>query len=298
MKKLFIALFLMIACFLFVGCSTGTDGSKENNEKEQGEKKNDDKEPSKGAYVAEFKTDWIELATTSNAYEDWYAKKYYYDVKFDKDGKCTDYTTTYELIDASYYEDSNDRLESGNYKPVWNSEKTQFTNSRSHNYTEVEDIYESWDNDYLPYTVYYSDNTSKRYEVPSQAQKDADLLKNLGISVATLTQGPAKNPTVRSQTQTSISVFFECDDLNIDKLNAFGLAVYNAIKEIADGGIMYDYIEYTPIEECPQIENSYSSLYFMYKFNSVKINLSTSIYTNWDTGEKFISIAVAKSAWN
>lgn len=294
MKKLAKTFLLGIACMLAsCGGATGNGGGSSTT----GGGGNGG-QPSSGAYVTELKTDWAALVEGSTAYDDWCAEKYYYDVKFDKDAKCTAYDTVYQLRAGSDWEIVNERLESGNYKPVWNSDKTSFSNSRSHNYTKIDSVREGWNEDYYSYTVFYSDGTSTRVEEPTQAQKDADLLKNLGITKDILVQSGTRNPSYHNQKQYQIGAYLECDDLDLTKINAYGASLYNAIKQIADGGIMYDYIEYTPIDTCPQITNVFSSVMFMYKFNGVKINVSTSIYDDYSGGPKKISVAVAKSAWN
>lgn len=267
----------LLAVVVLLGCLMVTACNNEDNtgdSTKQGQTGND----KHSGYIKNFKGDWITLNEGADAHDHWHADKYYYDISFDENGKCTGYLTHYNFPDPSLYEDANDTLESGNWKPTWNDAHTEFITKRnSISYIEIEDAYDAFDSKYFAYTITWSDNSTQRVEVPSQAQKDQDLLTNLGITRDILSQAPGSDLQIMHQYKTQIFAYLKTSDPSIETINAYGEALYNAIKAVADDGIMYDYIEYKPVTECPQVTSIYESVMFMYKVNGVKINVSASI---------------------
>lgn len=259
--------------FALVACGGTNEGGNENGGNNGGNQSG--KEPGKGAYVETIKSDWVALVEGAAAYDDWCADKYYYEYKFDKDGKCEYYRTYYNFPDTSKYEEANDRLESGNWKPTWASDHTNFYTSSSYISTMTpEKAVNNLDEKYFAYTITYSDKATKSVPVPSAEQQAADLLANLGVSKETFNIAPGSNPVLYNQTKVQVGCKLVCEGANKDLLNQYARGLFDALKAVADGNKIYDYIDYSmEITECPQVGSEFESVYFMYRVKGNKFNV-------------------------
>lgn len=288
--KIVLLLTLCLVCALSACCGGKDDNGSGSDGKTGG--KTDGKKHS--GYIVSVISDYVALPATSAACAQWHAEKLSTEYDFDKDGKCTAYLKHYTFPDKSLYEDANDLLTSTNWNPIWNDDHSEFViASKNFDYYKLEDAYEDFDEKFNAYTITYSDKSTQRVEIPSDAEKSKASLETLGVSPEMIVIAPGSNIQLETLYKTQITAYLDCADLSVDKVNQYAKALFAEIKKVADEGNIYDYVDYkTVLEACPELSSEYGSISFMYMYKSIKINVSVSI-----SKDSRITVAVVKSIW-
>jgi len=262
MKKL-LALLLIVAMVMSLAACSGSkndsgnsskDDSGKNTEKEEKDNnsgktdKTDNGSGDKGdsgssgggsGAIVKVAGDLYAPAAGSQADKYWHVKEIQSVTEFDKDGTCTARDTVYYLKSASDYEDANNALDGWN--ATWSADKSSFSIDQGFkDYTTVEDAIEDQEDDFLGYTLTYS-NGGTEYVAPPTDEKKTEIMKEMfGFTIDDVKDALGDyNYNIRKKKKVSVTTK---DGATVDDVNALVKAVYDVCVPIADDGKIYSYM--------------------------------------------------------
>ena len=234
-------------------------------------------------YVSCVIGDKLAPADGSQAKEHYHAKEYSEQYYFDSNGKCTEAYTEYFLDDPANYEDANEYLVAGDWKPQWSGDKASFKIMNQFiSYMTVEKAVAEFEDDFNGYTIQNADGSSKHVEAPDDAKKTESMKVVFGFNYDDLkTQlgdyeymGRYRN---KSQVRTGSKA-------TVDDVNALIKAVWDLCVPLAEDGKMYTYMGKfdDPITEAPQITSRFDSAEFHYYKDGNEIKVGVDIQSKFD----------------
>ena len=286
---------LFIAVFMVIGlCACGSDNggaggnaatspaSQQENNGNTGttagaKPENTESNTGSGAIVG-VKSDIYAPAAGSQADKFWHVKEIQNVYEFSSDGKCTVKDTVYYLKNASDYDEASAQLEGGNWNAVWSDDKTYFTIEQGFkDYTSVEDAIEDIENDFLGYTITYSNGGSNHIDPPTDERKTELMKEVFGFTLDELdtTYG---NYTFATRKMEKVMVTY-ISGATVDDMNALAKAAFSVCSAVADDGKMYDYLgKYgSELTAAPETDSIFNSAQFNYFKNGKEISVEAEI---------------------
>ena len=246
-----------------------------------GEKTETDTPSGGSGPIIKVASDLYAPVSGSQAEKYWHVKDIQNVTEFDGDGKCTVRDTVYYLNSASDYDDASAALEG--WEATWSSDKTYFSIDRSFkDYTTVEDAIEESEDDFLGYTLTYS-NGGTEYVAPPTDERKTEIMKEMfGFSIDDVKSAYEDGEyIIRKKKKVSVTYKSEA---TVDDINALAKIVYDLCVPVADDGKIYTYMgKYgDELTEAPVTEDIFWSAKFNYFKDGKEIAVEVQILNSGD----------------
>ena len=231
--------------------------------------------------IVKVASDKYAPVTGSQADKYWHVKEIQNVTEFDKDGKCTARDTVYYLKSTSDYEDANQALDG--WKATWSSDKSSFNIDRGFmDYTTVEDAIEENGDDFLGYTLTYSNGGTEYVDPPTDEKKVQIMKEVFGFNLDDI-KSALGDYNIAIQKKKKVSVTTK-DGATVDDVNALVKAVYDVCVPIADDGKIYSYLgKYgDELTEAPTTDDMFWSAKFNYFKDGKEIAVEVQILNSGD----------------